>query len=343
MRTNIGIGLGNTSIIVLNEKRRKAIRETSVMAVDKQTHYILKIGNDAKNMLRRLPGNITRVHPSWRELMAKYDVTLKFVKYYMDLTYKKKLFKPNLIIAVPVYITEDEEQALLMAANELGAKNVYLIPESVAAAVGAGVDVYSPSINMIMDVGGGKTELAVTSTGNIISFQISKISGKTFDDAIIKYVRGRYNVNILDEAAEQIKIELGDLSSGADGDAVVKSKKVSGTDIVTGLPKTLILTSAELAEPLRNEAGLLIDELKTYFEKLPEEIIADIRGNGICLVGGGSMLTGFSDYISDNTGIAVNKSENPINCVVTGIGDAFLRIRGMEKTEHNIVAVRNQF
>ena len=315
--TDIGIDLGTASILVYIRGKGVVLKEPSVVAFDRDTNKIKAIGEDARLMLGRTPGNITAVRPLRQGVISDYTVTEKMMKYFIQKALGKKSFrKPRVVVCVPSGVTEVEKKAVEDATYSAGARDVKLIEEPIAAAIGAGIDISKPCGNMIVDIGGGTSDIAVISLkGTVVSASI-KIAGDDFDDAIVRYMRKKHNLLIGERTAEDIKIKIGTAFRRADEDVM----DVRGRNLVTGLPKTVRVTSSETEEALRETCGQIIEAIHSVLEQTPPELAADIADRGIVLTGGGALLRGLEDLIEAKTGINTMTAEDPMTCVAIGTG-----------------------
>jgi rod shape-determining protein MreB len=314
---DIGIDLGTANILVYVRSKGIMIREPSVVALDKESGKILAVGEEARRMIGRTPGNIIAIRPMKDGVIADYDVTETMLKYFIEkVSPKPRLFRPQVVVCIPSGVTSVEKRAVLEAAMQAGAKNTYLIEEPMAAAVGAGIDIYEASGNMVVDVGGGTTDVAIISLGGIVVSESLRIGGDKFDEAIIKYIKKMYNLMIGERTAEEVKMQIGSAYPEGEG----KTMGIRGRDLVTGLPRTIEFTSADsfqaMAEPINN----VIDGIKSVLERTPPELASDIVDKGIVLSGGGSLLNGFTKLLSEETGIPIHLAEDPLSCVVLGTG-----------------------
>lgn len=314
---DIGIDLGTANILVYVRSKGIVVREPSVLALDKESGKILAVGEEARRMIGRTPGNIVAVRPMKDGVIADYDVTETMLKYFIEkVSPKPRLFRPQVVVCIPSGVTSVEKRAVLEAAMQAGAKNTYLIEEPMAAAVGAGIDIYEASGNMVVDMGGGTTDVAIISLGGIVVSQSLRVGGDKFDEAIIRYIKKMYNLMIGERSAEEIKIQIGSAYPEGEG----KSMEIRGRDLVTGLPRTITFTSAEsfqaMAEPINN----VIDGIKSVLERTPPELASDIVDKGIVLTGGAALLDGFEKLLKEETGIPIHLAEDPLSCVVLGTG-----------------------
>jgi rod shape-determining protein MreB len=287
-----------------------------VVAVDTSTDCIAKIDKDAQAMLGRNPSNIEVIRPLKDGVISRYDVTQKMIQYFIRRACGNPVFQPKVVICVPTGISEVEERAVIDAGTQAGAKKTYLIEEPVAAAIGAGINVYSPTGSMIVDIGGGTTDVAVISLGGVVVSESIKIAGDKFDEAIMRYVRRKYNIAIGERTAEQVKIRIGAVYEHAEA----KSMEVKGRCLIQGLPKNVTISSREMLEAMMDPISAILDAICTAVERTPPELMGDILNNGIYLSGGGSMLMGLDKLIEDVTGIKTQRVKDPIKCVALGAG-----------------------
>lgn len=319
---DIGIDLGTSSILIYVKDRGIISNEPTVVAMDKDTGRLLAVGREAQQMLGRTPGTIVAARPLREGVISDYSVTERMLKYFISRITKgsllASLFKPRVVICVPSGVTEVEERAVTDAAMQAGAGRVHLIEEPLAAAIGVGIDISQPCGSMVVDLGGGTTDIAVISLGGIVHSESIKIAGSTFDESIIKLVRRKYNILIGERTAEDLKVKLG---------CAVKRDKllamdVRGRSLISGLPKTLQITSDEVYEALSEPIGTIVDAIKNVLEDTPPELVGDISARGIILTGGGAQLHGISRRIQADTGIKTVSAEEPSECVALGIGKA---------------------
>ena len=315
--TDIGIDLGTASILVYIRGKGVVLKEPSVVAFDRDTNKIKAIGEDARLMLGRTPGNIVAVRPLRQGVISDYTVTEKMMKYFIQKALGKKSFrKPRIAVCVPSGVTEVEKKAVEDATYQAGAREVSIIEEPIAAAIGAGIDISKPCGNMIVDIGGGPSEIAVISLGGTVVSASIKIAGDDFDEAIVRYMRKKHNLLIGERTAEDLKIKIGSAYKRPEVDSV----EVRGRNLVTGLPRTVKVTSEETEEALKEATSQIIDTIHSVLEKTPPELAADIADRGIVLTGGGSLLRGLEDLIYAKTGINTMTAEDPMTCVAIGTG-----------------------
>ena len=317
MSVDIGIDLGTASVLVYVKGKGVILKEPSVVAFDRDTNSIKAIGEEARRMLGRTPGNIVAVRPLRQGVISDYTVTEKMIKYFVQKAMGRRTFKkPRISICVPSGVTEVEKTAVEEATYAAGAREVLLIEEPVAAAIGAGIDISKPCGNMIVDIGGGTADIAVISLGGTVVNTSIKIAGDDFDEAIVRYIRKKHNLLIGDQTAEDIKIKIGTTYPLVEEETM----EVRGRNLVTGLPKTITVTSSETEEAFRDATGQIVNAVIGVLEKTPPELSADILDRGIVLTGGGSMLRGLEELISERTGINTMTAEEPMKVVAIGTG-----------------------
>jgi len=314
---DIGIDLGTANTLVHMKGKGIVLREPSVVAINNQTGDVLSVGLEAKNMIGRTPGNITAIRPMKDGVIADFQVTQGMLKYFIrKVMGNNKLLRPRVVVCVPSGVTEVEKRAVIDATLQAGAKEAYLIEEPMAAAIGAKLPVEEPSGSMVVDIGGGTSEVAVISLGGIVVSRSLRIAGNELDDAIVHYVKKEYNLMIGERTAEDIKIRIGS-ASPLEPEITIN---ISGRDLVTGLPKDISISSKEIREALAEPVNAIVDSIKYTLEKTPPELAADIMERGIMLTGGGALLKGLDKLILKETGIPVNIAEFPLDCVVLGTG-----------------------
>lgn len=317
LATDIGIDLGTASILVYIRGKGVVLKEPSVVAFDRDTNKIKAIGEEARLMIGRTPGNIVAVRPLRQGVISDYTVTEKMLKHFIQKALgKRTLKKPRISVCVPSGVTEVEKKAVEDAAFQAGAREVSIIEEPIAAAIGAGIDITKPCGNMIVDIGGGTTDIAVISLGGTVVSTSIKVAGDDFDEAIVRYMRKKHNLLIGDRTAEEIKIKIG----AAYPRDEVATMEVRGRNLVTGLPKTITVTSEEIEEALKETTSQIVEAVHSVLEKTPPELAADISDRGIVLTGGGSLLQGLEDLIESKTGINTMTAEDPMTVVAIGTG-----------------------
>mgnify|MGYP000908051141 CR=1 FL=1 len=313
---DIGIDLGTATIIAYVKGKGVVLREPSVVAVDNNTKEVLAVGQEARRMLGRTPGNIVATRPLREGVISDYTVTEKMLKYFINKVKGKTIFAPRTMICIPSRVTEVEKKAVIDAAMQAGARKVFLIEEPIAAAIGAGLDIAKPCGNMIVDIGGGTTDIAVISLGGSVESTSLKVAGDKFDESIVKYIKKKHNVMIGERTAEDIKIKIGSAYPRPE----VAKMNVRGRNLVTGLPKTVEVTSEETEEALKEATSQIVEAVHSVLEKTPPELASDIADRGIVLTGGGSLLSGLEDLIESKTGINTMTAEDPMTAVAIGTG-----------------------
>ena len=316
--SDIGIDLGTASVLVYVKGKGVVLKEPSVVAYDKDTDRIKAIGEEARLMLGRTPGNIIAVRPLRQGVISSYTITEKMLKYFIQKAIGKSFFgrRPRISVCVPSGATEVEKKAVEDATIQAGAKDVYVIEEPIAAAIGAGIDISRPCGNMVVDIGGGTTDVAVISLSGIVVSASIKTAGDDFDDAIVRFMRKRHNLLIGERTAEDIKIKIGTCYKRPENITM----EVKGRNLVTGLPKVVTVSSDETEEALREVTAQIVDAIHSVLERTPPELAADIADRGIVLTGGGALLHGLEDLIEENTGITTMTAEEPLNAVAVGTG-----------------------
>ncbi len=315
--TDIGVDLGTASVLVYITGKGVVLKEPSVVAFDRDTKKIKAIGEEARLMIGRTPGNIVAIRPLRQGVISDYTVTEKMLKHFIQKAIGRRTFKkPRISVCVPSRVTEVEKKAVEDAAYQAGAREVAVIEEPIAAAIGAGVDITKPCGNMIVDIGGGTTDIAVISLGGIVASTSVKIAGDDFDEAIVRYMRKKHNLLIGERTAEEIKIQIG--TCYPDGDEMTMD--VRGRNLVSGLPRRVTVTSAETEEALRESVSQIIEAIHEVLEKTPPELAADIADRGIVMTGGGCLLRGLEQMIEDKIGINAITAEDPMLCVAIGTG-----------------------
>ena len=316
--SDIGIDLGTASILVYVKGKGVVLKEPSVVAYDRDTEQIMAIGEEARLMLGRTPGNIVAVRPLRQGVISDYKTTEKMLKYFIQKAVGKSFFgrRPRISVCVPSGVTDVEKRAVEDATYQAGARDVYIIEEPVAAAIGAGIDISRPCGNMIVDIGGGTSDIAVISLDGVVVSSSIKVAGDDFDDAIVRFMRKRHNLLIGERSAEEIKINIGTWYKRPEN----SSMDIRGRNLVTGLPKTVTVSSDETEEALREVTSQIVDAVHSVLERTPPELAADIADRGIVLTGGGALLHGLEDLIEENTGITTMTAEEPLTAVAIGTG-----------------------
>lgn len=317
---HIGIDLGTSTVLVYVKGKGIVIREPSVVAMDKKTGVIKAVGNQARQMLGRTHENIEAIRPLRDGVIANFNATEKMLKYFIKkvCAHRFFFFKPTVVICVPAEVTSVERRAVKEAALSAGAKLAILIQEPMAAAIGSGVDVNAAVGNMVVDIGGGTTDVAVISVGGIVVGESLRTAGHKMDDAIVRYMRKKYNLLVGDSTAEDIKLKIGNVYPNEN----LQPTEIRGRDLINGLPRTIIVTPEEVAEALEEPVNAIIATIKSVLEKTPPELSADIIEQGIILTGGGALLLGLDKKISTSIGIPVRIADDPISCVAVGTGKA---------------------
>ncbi|HAY61619.1 MAG TPA: rod shape-determining protein [Acidaminococcaceae bacterium] len=317
--TDIGIDLGTANILVYAKGKGIVLNEPSVVAVEKKTNKILAVGTEARDMLGRTPHGIVAVRPLRDGVIANYTITQKMLEYLIhNVAGKSFFFRPRVMTCIPVNITSVEKRAVLEATIQAGVSKTYLIEEPLAAALGAGLDIMVPSGKMVVDIGGGTTDIAILSLGGVVDSDSVRIGGDKFDEAIVRYIKKEYNCLIGETLAEKIKVEIGNV----DPDVPDKTMDLTAQNTVNGMPVQLTVSSKDVREALSESLDSLFGRIRSVLEKCPPELSADIVANGICLTGGGALLGGLAHMLSENTGIKVIVAENPLDCVAVGTGKA---------------------
>ncbi|MGI6413274.1 MAG: rod shape-determining protein [Syntrophomonadaceae bacterium] len=327
---DIGIDLGTASVLVFKKGKGIVLHEPSVVAIDKQTNKIIAVGEEARQMIGRTPGHIVAIRPLREGVIADYDVTEKMLTYFIRKVMGSRLFlKPRVIVCIPTGATEVEERAVRQATMSSGARQAYIIEEPVAAALGAGINISEAAGHMIVDIGGGTSDIAVLSLGGIVCNISLRIGGDKFDEAIVRYVRKEYNLMIGERTAEEIKIRVG--SANVNEKNKDNKMEVRGRDLVTGLPKTITINTAQSWEALQEPVEAVIEGVKKVLEITPPELAADILNNGIVMTGGGSLLEGLDILLSRRTNLPVHIADDPISCVAIGTGKSLEQITVLSK------------
>jgi len=325
---DIGIDLGTANTLVHVKGKGIVIREPSVVAINKKTNTVITVGDAAKEMIGRTPGDIVAIRPMKDGVIADYDVTLSMLKYFIKKAVTSNYFsKPRVIICVPSGVTEVEKRAVEDATYRAGARQVGLIEEPMAAAIGANLPVEEPFGSMVVDIGGGTSEVAVISLGGIVTSRSLRIAGDDFDESIVNYIKKEYNLMIGERTAEEIKITVG----AAYPKLSEQSMNIRGRDMVSGLPKNIAITSSEITAALKDPISAVIDAIKHTLERTPPELASDIMDRGIMLTGGGALLNGLDKLIAEETYMPVYVAENPLDCVALGTGKVLEGIETLKK------------
>lgn len=325
----MGMDLGTANSLVYVKGKGIVIREPSVVAIQKDTGQVLAVGEEAKRMIGRTPGNIVAIRPLKDGVIADFDVTQSMIKYFINKALRGRTFlvRPRVVVGVPSGVTAVEERAVREAALQAGAREAYLIEEPMAAAIGSGLPVHEPTGNMIVDIGGGTTEVAVISLGGIVTSRSIRIASDEMDEAIISHVKRTYNLMIGERTAEQIKIQIGT----AYPIETLETDEVRGRDLVTGLPKTVQITSVEIYKALSEPVSSIVEAIKATLEHTPPELAADIMDRGIVMAGGGSLLRGLDHLVSEETGMPVHLADEPLLAVAYGAGRVLENIDVLRK------------
>lgn len=315
---DIGIDLGTATVIAYVKGKGIVLREPSVVAIDNRTQEVLAVGQEARRMLGRTPGNIVATRPLKDGVISNYTVTEKMLKHFISKVCGKFIFAPRIMICIPSQVTEVERKAVIDAASQAGARKVYLIEEPIAAAIGAGIDISKPCGNMIVDIGGGTTDVAVISLGGSVVSTSLKVAGDKFDEAIVKYIKRKHNVIIGERTAEDLKVNIGCVYPKIQD----MEMDIRGRDLTTGLPKTITIYSSEMMEALTEPAMMIVDAVHSVLEKTPPELASDISDKGIYMTGGGCLVDGLDKLLQEKTGINVMIAQDAVSCVALGTGKA---------------------
>ena len=329
---DIGIDLGTATILVYIKDKGVVLREPSVVAIDRNTGRLLKVGADAQAMLGRTPGNIIAIRPLREGVISDYDMTERMIREFIRKVTNVRLFKPRVVICVPSGISEVEERAVIDAGIQAGARKVYLIEEPLAAAIGAGIDITQPDGPMVVDIGGGTSDVAVISLSGIVESASIKVAGDKFDEAIVKYIRKKHNVLIGDRTAEELKQNIGCVYPREEE----MTMEVKGRCLMTGLPRVFTVSSNDMIEALEEPCARILEAIHSVLERTPPELVADISTNGIIMTGGGSLLWGFDRLIQSHTGIETRVADDAISCVAYGTGKSLQWVGDMQDGTLNI-------
>lgn len=330
--SDIGIDLGTATVLVYVKGKGIVLNEPSVVAVNKVTGKLVAVGTEAQETLGRTPDNIIAIRPLREGVISDYEMTELMIKEFIRKVQGFRLFKPNVVICVPSIITEVEERAVIDAGTQAGAKRVFLIEEPVAAAIGAGLDISRPNGNLVVDIGGGTTDIAVISLGGIVESTSIKIAGDKFDEAIIKYVRRKHNALIGERTAEQVKKTIGCVYPRTEEEIM----EVKGRCLMTGLPRTFTLSSSEILEALEEVSSAIIEAIHSVLERTPPELTGDISSNGIVMTGGGSLIWGFDKLVASKTGIPTRVADEAVSCVAYGTGNCLENLASMQDGTINL-------
>lgn len=326
---DIGIDLGTASVLVYIKGKGIVLNEPSVVAIDKMSNKIIAVGEEARRMLGRTPGNIVALRPLREGVIADYDTTERMLRHFIDKACGKRfLFKPRVMVCIPSGVTGVEERAVREAALAAGARQAYLMEEPLAAALGAGMDISDACGNMIVDIGGGTTDVAVISLGGIVISKSLRVGGDKFDEALVRYIRREYNLMIGERTAEELKITVGTVNPKRKTTDL--EMDIRGRDLVSGLPKTITVTAEETAIAVAEPVEAVISAVKEVLEKTPPELAADIVNKGIVLTGGGALLDGLDTLLMEETNLPIHIAEDPISCVAAGTGKALTMLNVLQ-------------
>ena len=329
MSTDIGVDLGTANVLVYVKGKGIVLREPSVVAIDKDSNRVLAIGEEARRMLGRTPGNIVAIRPLREGVIADYDTTESMLRHFIRKVAGKSLFfKPRIMVCIPSSVTTVEKRAVLEAAMQAGARKTYLIEEPLAAALGAGLDIAEPCGAMVVDIGGGTTDVAVLSLGGIVVSESLRIGGDRFDESLVSFVKKEYKIMIGERTAEEMKVQIGTAFPNSRNETM----EVRGRDLLSGLPKTVRITSEETREALAEPVALIVQCVKSVLENTPPELASDIMDRGIVMTGGGSLLHGLDRLIQEETGIPTYLAEDPLSCVALGTGKALESLENLEES-----------
>ena len=329
---DIGIDLGTASVLVYVKGKGVVLREPSVVAMDKNTGKLLKVGAEANAMLGRTPGNIIAMRPLREGVISDYDMTERMLKEFIKKVTSFRLFKPRVVICVPSGITEVEERAVIDAGIQAGARRVYLIEEPVAAAIGAGIDIAKPDGHMVVDIGGGTADIAVISLSGVVESASIKIAGDKFDEAVIKYIRRKHNVLIGERTAEELKMTIGCVFPRPEE----VTMDIKGRCLMTGLPRVFTVSSSEMIEAFEEPSTRILEAIHGVLERTPPELVADISTNGIVMTGGGSLIWGCDKLVESHTGIETHVADDAISCVAHGTGKSLDSLDQMQDGTMNL-------
>jgi len=329
---DIGIDLGTATVLVFIKGKGIVLREPSVVAMDKNTGRLLKVGEEAQRMLGRTPGNIVAIRPLREGVISDYDMTERMLKEIIRKVTSFSLFKPRLVICVPSGITEVEERAVIDAGLQAGARKVFLIEEPVSAAIGAGLDISRPEGHMVVDVGGGTTDVAVISLSGVVASESIKIAGDGFDEALVKYIKRKHNVLIGDSTAEELKRSIGCVFPRSEMAAV----EVKGRCLMTGLPRIVAVSSNDMIEAFEEVSERILETIHQVLENTPPELVADISNNGIVMTGGGSLVWGFDKLVESRTSIRTHIADDAVSCVAYGTGKTLEWVNDMQDGTINL-------
>ena len=337
MSMDIGIDLGTANVLVYVKGKGIVLREPSVVAVDKDTNRVLAIGEEARRMIGRTPGNIVAIRPLREGVIADYDITESMLRHFIEKVVGRSfVFRPRIMICIPSGCTMVEQRAVQEAAEQAGARHTQLIEEPLAAALGAGLDIVEPCGSMIVDIGGGTTEVAVVSLGGVVESESIKTAGDAFDEAIVRYVRRKHNILIGKRTAEELKIGIACLVPRAE----VGIQEVKGRCLTTGLPKSVKISSVELVEAIAEPARDILETIHMVLERTPPELVADLAQNGIIMAGGGSLIYGFDQLVEKDTGIRTTVVDDALSCAAFGSGKMLMNLNDMQDGMVNLARKR---
>ncbi len=329
---DIGIDLGTASILVYVKGKGVVLREPSVVAIDKDSGKLLKVGTEAQQMLGRTPGNIIAIRPLREGVISDFDTTERMLREFIRKVTTARVFKPRVVICIPSGITEVEERAVVDAGIQAGARRVYLIEEPMAAAIGAGIDIAKPDGHMVVDIGGGTTDIAVISLSGVVESTSIKIAGDQFDEAVVKYIRRKHNVLIGERTAEELKKTIGCVFPRPEE----ATMEIKGRCLMTGLPREFTVSSNEMIEAFEEVSSRILEAVHSVLERTPPELVADVSNNGIIMTGGGSLVWGFDKLIESRTGIATRIADDAISCVAYGTGKCLDMVNDMQDGTMNL-------
>ena len=314
---DVGIDLGTSSVLVYVKNKGIVLREPSVVAVEKITGKIYAVGEEARRMLGRTPGNIVAIRPLRDGVISNFDITERLLRHFLKQVVGTRIFfKPRVVVCVPSGVTEVEKRSVIEATEEAGARHTYLIEEPIAAAIGAGIDISQPRGNMVVDIGGGTTDVAIISLGGSVLSESIKVAGDRFDESIVRYMRKKHNLLIGERTAEEMKIRIGSAYPRKEQVFI----DVKGRNLISGLPQAITIGSNEMIDALEEPLQNILETVRNLFEKTPPELASDIAENGICLTGGGALLYGMDKFVAEHTKVPCYVAEDPISCVAIGTG-----------------------
>ncbi|MFZ5633379.1 MAG: rod shape-determining protein [Bacillota bacterium] len=329
LTVDIGVDLGTANVLVYIKGRGIVLQEPSVVAINKDNGKVIAVGAEARRMLGRTPGNIVAIRPLRDGVIADYEVTEKMLRYFINKSGGRRLFhRPRVMVCIPSGVTGVEERAVRQASLQAGAHSAYVIEEPLAAALGAGLDISEPSGTMVVDIGGGTTDVAVLSLGGIVCSRSLRVAGDKIDESIVRYVRREFNLAIGERTGEEIKIEVG--TAYPDGTAV-KEYEIKGRDLVSGLPRAIKVNSRQVHDAIKEPLEAIISAVKEVLERTPPELAADIVNKGIVMTGGGALLQGLDRLLSQETGLPVHLADDPLSCVALGTGRALGMLNVLSK------------